>query len=161
MIQTLDRMLTEGSILLKIMRMKRTYFLITFIISAVFTLVFLPGAKGQTLSFSQVVLVGNTASTVPANKVWKVESYLGTGQLTGICIPTTTAGYWYKAGCLQGFAVNGNTFYFGTPCGSTNACYTNSACSGTAGSCSGFSGSTLPGPPSTPSGFRQEARSIH
>ncbi len=30
----------------------------------------------NTLSFSQVILVGTTVDTVPANKVWKVESYI-------------------------------------------------------------------------------------
>lgn len=130
--------------------MKRVASFIFMMITGLFTGIISHNVAAQTLTFSQVILVGTSTSTVPAGMVWKVESYLGTGQLTGICIPTTTSGYWYKAGCLQGFAVNGNTFYFGSPCGSTSACYTNSVCSGSPGSCSGFSSSTLPGPPSYP-----------
>lgn len=107
-------------------------------------------SQGNNLQFNQVILVGTTPQTVPSYKVWKVESYIGVDQLTGICIPTTTSGYWYKAGCLQGFKINGNNYYYGTPCGSTNSCYTNSVCSGSPGSCSGFTSSSLPALPNFP-----------
>jgi hypothetical protein len=33
-------------------------------------------AQGNNLQFNQVIMVGSTALTVPANKVWKVESCL-------------------------------------------------------------------------------------
>lgn len=36
----------------------------------------------QTLSFSQVLLIDNNTATVPAGKVWKVESVLATSNLS-------------------------------------------------------------------------------
>lgn len=37
-------------------------------------------AWGQTLQFSQVLLIGSNTQTVPAGKVWKVETVLPEGQ---------------------------------------------------------------------------------
>ena len=42
----------------------------------IFLICFTSFSNAQTLTFSQVLLVGNTAQTVPTGKVWKVESYL-------------------------------------------------------------------------------------
>lgn len=71
-------------------------------------------ASAQTdseLKFSRVVLVGNVAQTVPAGKVWKVESALYNGGAP-FCIATFTLGCGYTNGNrgvegIMTFLVNG------------------------------------------------------
>jgi len=46
------------------------------------------GVQSQSLAFSQALLVGNLAQTVPANKVWKVESFLPTTVKVTSTFPT-------------------------------------------------------------------------
>ena len=43
---------------------------------------------GQTLSYSQTVLISNAVQTVPANKVWKIESFLPTTTKVTSTFPT-------------------------------------------------------------------------
>jgi hypothetical protein len=44
--------------------------------------------NAQTLGYSQTVLVSNSIQTVPANKVWKVESFLPTTSKVTSTFPT-------------------------------------------------------------------------
>ena len=46
------------------------------------------GLQGQSLAYSQTLLVSNQVQTVPANKVWKVESFLPTTAKVSSFTPT-------------------------------------------------------------------------
>jgi hypothetical protein len=46
------------------------------------------GLQSQSLAFSQTLLINNAPQTVPANKVWKVESFLPTTVKVTSTFPT-------------------------------------------------------------------------
>jgi hypothetical protein len=50
-----------------------------FLFASVISLLFFSGYGQYNLLLNQVVLVSNTIQTVPAGKVWKVESYMQAG----------------------------------------------------------------------------------
>lgn len=72
-----------------------------------FTVVGLFHAQGN-LQFNQIVTVGTTSLTVPAGKVWKVESYLQSQVAYDVN---------YSAGCINAnyhrpLVINNNNYYF-------------------------------------------------
>lgn len=72
-----------------------------------FTVVGLFRAQGN-LQFNQIVTVGTTSLTVPAGKVWKVESYTES---------EVTFNSNYSAGCINAnyhrpLVINNNNYYF-------------------------------------------------
>jgi hypothetical protein len=50
-----------------------------FLFASVISLLFFTGFGQYNLQLNQVVLVSNTLQTVPAGKVWKVETYMQAG----------------------------------------------------------------------------------
>jgi hypothetical protein len=75
--------------------MHKIYVLLLFLVAGL-------GLQAQSLAYAQALLVGNSAQTVPANKVWKVESYLPTTVKVTSTFPTAF-----------NMVVNGNTFPVG------------------------------------------------
>lgn len=72
-----------------------------------FTVVGLFHAQGN-LQFNQIVTVGTTSLTVPAGKVWKVESYTES---------EVTFNSNYSSGCINSnyhrpLVINNNNYYF-------------------------------------------------
>jgi hypothetical protein len=56
--------------------MKKSPGIVSIIFFAALIIGLTGNVHGQTLTFSQVLLVSNAPQTVPAGKVWKIESYL-------------------------------------------------------------------------------------
>jgi|688.fasta_scaffold199548_3 hypothetical protein len=78
-------------------------YLFLFVLTSVFAIP--NGVRGQTLQFSQVLLV-NTAQTVPANKVWKVESLVLSQNFTNYSISSYFSAYLLinNSSCTVGYS---------------------------------------------------------
>ena len=80
-----------------------------FLFTPVIYLLFFTGFGQYNLQLNQVVLVSNTIQTVPAGKVWKVESYMQ----AGIAAPDMieTGGTCALSDRHHPMIVNGQTYY--------------------------------------------------
>lgn len=81
--------------------------IVTFIALFIFLLFDGASVNGQnTLTFSQGLIVGSSTVTVPAGKIWKVESIFG--EQVNACIPVDClASGWWAKGLASGMYVNG------------------------------------------------------
>lgn len=80
-----------------------------FLFTPVIYLLFFTGFGQYNLQLNQVVLVSNTIQTVPAGKVWKVESYMQAGIAAPDMIEIGTACAYSDR--HHPMIVNGQTYY--------------------------------------------------
>jgi hypothetical protein len=80
-----------------------------FLFASVISLLFFSGYGQYNLQLNQVVLVSNTIQTVPAGKVWKVESYMQAGIAAPDMIEIGTACAYSDR--HHPMIVNGQTYY--------------------------------------------------
>ncbi len=80
-----------------------------FLFTPVICLLFFTGFGQYNLQLNQVVLVSNTIQTVPAGKVWKVESYMQAGIAAPDMIEVGTACAYSDR--HHPMIVNGQTYY--------------------------------------------------
>jgi hypothetical protein len=80
-----------------------------FLFASVISLLFFTGFGQYNLQLNQVVLVSNTIQTVPAGKVWKVESYMQAGIAAPDMIEIGTACAYSDR--HHPMIVNGQTYY--------------------------------------------------
>jgi hypothetical protein len=80
-----------------------------FLFASVISLLFFSGYGQFNLQLNQVVLVSNTIQTVPAGKVWKVESYMQAGIAAPDMIEIGTACAYSDR--HHPMIVNGQTYY--------------------------------------------------
>jgi hypothetical protein len=93
--------------------MKRSFGILLITTVMVVSAVMTTNVKAQSLTFSQVLLVGSTPQTVPTGKVWKIESYLLNNSNIMVNGASTNCGGTTATSC----------FYLTAPGGSSTAFY--------------------------------------